>query len=86
MGLLEDLAQVLAAHEAEHEIALYECGREVDRFDTVAAAKQYLQNTFGEGYPLAWHRRQEGEVRELVSGQFAIRSVRKEVPRADSAS
>lgn len=55
------------------EFVLSECGLEIGRFPTIAHAKQHLQDTYGEGQPLPWHRSTDG-TRKLVHEQFTIHS------------
>lgn len=65
--------------ELTHDIVLFECGQEIERFNTIAAAKQYVQDA-NDGEPQEWVRKQgEGKDRwmETNGGQFKIKSMPK---------
>lgn len=53
-----------------------------EKYESVAAAKQHLQDTVGEGQPMEWVKQIIGagstQKRVLISGPFQIRAVKKE--------
>lgn len=78
-NLIDTLAQSIAKHDENTQVVLRECGDEIGRFDTIAAAKHDLQHSYGEGQPLEWTREQDDKGRRLRHGLFTIEVVKKEV-------